>query len=170
MRARAFTLFELMIVVAIFAVLSALAVPSIVSLVRANAGREVVERVKTEVAIARDRARGRDACFRFASDPAAPAPGPYVLSIEPVACPGETSSTASSIPTSTEAMGPKLRELKMRRVVNGNPDATVTSLTFGRDGSLASPLAAVRFDLVVDDSKHAFLLYPAAGTIEEIRQ
>lgn len=168
MRARAFTLIEVMIVAMIFAIIAAIAAPSIVSMVRANAGRDVVERVKSELATVRDRARGRDACLRFAPAPAFPAVGPYVLAVGAVACAGEPALAGQPVAVSAAAMSPKLKQLQMRTLVNGQPDQAVASLTFDRDGGLSSPTTAVRFDLLVDDTKRAFLLYPAAGTIEEI--
>jgi prepilin-type N-terminal cleavage/methylation domain-containing protein len=168
MRARAFTLIEVMIVAMIFSIVAAIAVPSIVSMVRANASREVVARVESELASVRDRARGRDACFRFAPTPAFPSTGPYVLSVGTVACAGETPLDGQPVAVSAAAIGPKLKQLQMRTFVNGAPDATITSITFDRDGALSSPRTAVRFDLLVDDTKRAFLLYPAAGTIEEV--
>ena len=168
MRLRAFTLIEVMIVAMIFAIVAAIAAPSIVAIVRANAGRDVVERVKSELAAVRDRARGRDACFRFAPTPAFPTAGPYVLAVEAVACAGEPALAGPPVAVSAAAMSPKLKQLQMRTLVNGQPNQAVTSITFDRDGALSSPTAAVRFDLLVDETRRALLLYPAAGTIEEI--
>jgi hypothetical protein len=105
---------------------------------------------------------------RFAAEPVFPSTGPYVLSAGAVACAGEAALPGQPLAVDNAKMSAKLTQLQMRTFVNGAPGQTVTSITFDRDGSLASPAAAVRFDLLVDETRRAFLLYPAAGTIEEI--
>jgi prepilin-type N-terminal cleavage/methylation domain-containing protein len=61
---RAFTLLEMMLVVAIVGVMSSLAVPSLTGVVRAQQERTVVEQIATVLAEARARAGAENRCYR----------------------------------------------------------------------------------------------------------
>lgn len=61
---RAFTLLEMMLVVAIVGVMSSLAVPSLTGVVRAQQERTVVEQIATVLSEARARAGAENRCYR----------------------------------------------------------------------------------------------------------
>ena len=173
---RAFTLLEVMVVVVIVGILSALGGPSIVRMVGASeSNRALVESV-TMVSTARDSARGFGTCLEYKMEPGPPAAGPYTVKLAAISCPGDSGLAVSTPIGSPQPMSRTLTQLTVRPVISwtgggegagpgGELGAPIDTIRFDRSGALYDPIAELRFDGVYNGEKRSFTVFPAAGTI-----
>ncbi len=173
---RAFSLIEVMVVLAVIGVLTAASVPGISAMVvRAN-GDSVLRENAAGFAVARDNARGRGVCLDYvlrsatvarpATYPpiAAVGAGPYELDIWAVACPGEVGAAQFIV---TREVSPILTQMSILPIIGGTPQAPdLDRVHFHRDGSLYDPVAPLLVESTCSGVQRRFRVFPAAGTIE----
>lgn len=176
MRVRGFTLAEIMVVVVVIGVASAVAVPGIVTMVKASQGEQAVVESSSVLAAARDSARGRGVCLDYVLQNATSVAGsdipprathvapPYAVRIYLADCPGEP-----TLPVGTNRL---MLDRKVSQLVTNVTlvvDAAETDrLHFNRDGGLISPACDALLTAEVSSLVRKFRIFPAAGTIEEL--
>lgn len=146
-----------MVVVAMVGVMAAIALPNIVSGVRRADGERATLQVAGGIVAARDAARSRGACVDFVQEPAAPAPGPYLLRTAQVPCPG---STGTSLLIAEVRLPTVLGQLSMRPVRQRTPIGTVH---FDPEGATSNPFDVVEITTSVDGVNRTVTVFPVAG-------
>lgn len=154
-----------MIVVVIVGVLSALGAPSIARMLEASESKRGVVESAASISIARDSARGFGTCLEYLVQPAAPAPGPYVVELFAVSCPGDSGPPVRTKLGFTKPLSKQLTLMTIRPIIGGLPQAPVDAIRFDRSGALYDPVAELRIDGVFGGKPRVFHIYPAAGTI-----
>lgn len=148
-----------MVVVAMMGVMAAIALPNIVSGVRRADGERATLQVAGGIVAARDAARSRGACVDFVQEPAAPAPGPYLLRTAQVPCPGRLGDSRL---ISEVRLPPILSRLAMRPVQGSTPTGTVH---FDPDGAVSNPFDVVEIITSVDGVNRTVTVFPVAGVV-----
>lgn len=176
---RAFSLVEIMIVVVIIAVVSAIAIPGIRAMAARAEGDRALRENAVAVAAARDNARGRGVCLDYivrrqatsrpTSYPASAGPvgaGPYEVDVWVVTCPGDP--VVPGVPgfIFTRDVADSITQVTVRSVIGDVFGAPTDRVHFQRDGSLYDPVAKIQVDAVVNGVARKFKVFPAAGTIE----
>lgn len=156
--APAFTILEVMVVVAMVGVLSAAALPDLVAMTQRAQGLEATRGIATALGLARDQARNGRRCV----DVAVSSTPPLTLTTSQVACPDDV-PPPPDLTLSTTSVSTRISTLELRPIDGGFDGTPVQRLRFGRDGSLLQPFATIAIDVGGAHFTRTMFLYPVAG-------
>lgn len=157
--ARAFTILEVMVVVAMVGVLSAAALPDLVAMTQKSQALEAMRGLGTALGVARDESRNERRCVDVTLSSSAP----FSLTTSHVACPDDPPPAAPAQVLSTTVLSERLASVELRPIDGGFDGTPVQTLRFGRDGSLLAPFATIAIDVGGTHFSKTMFLYPIAG-------
>lgn len=157
-------------VVGMIGVMSAIAAPSVVDMVRSSKADQVATENAMLMAAVRDNARNRGLCLDYVIRPAPPTKGPFTLSVMDVACPDDVPRAPTLL--EERPLSSSIESLDVRAVFfePGSPrpvfGASLDTVHFNRTGGLYRPSAVIQIDGVINGKPRTYRVFPAAGTVQ----